>query len=315
MDAVRNAPTERTQAQLPNLVIAGVAKGGTTSLFRYLAQHPDICASRTKELRYFEPLRYGEPMSPLESYARHFSHCSGQRYRMEATPGYFGGGRPIAKAIDETLDGARVIVCLREPIQRCWSWYRFVRSRARIPKEMQFGSYLDTCMDLHEAGLDGLRVNQPYSGLRGGCYDESMGSWLELFGDRLHIEFFDDIVTDPHSTVERILRWLGLDVGVAAGFQYDVENRTVQYSNRTAQQVALWLNRRGEQFFDRHAGLKRVLRSAYYAVNQDSTAEVLEAAARERLSAFYVPHNQKLVDVLRSTGYDRRPAWLSDVTS
>ena len=48
-----------TEPRLPNLVIAGVPKAGTTSLFNYLAQHPDICPSDVKETRYFEPLRYG----------------------------------------------------------------------------------------------------------------------------------------------------------------------------------------------------------------------------------------------------------------
>jgi hypothetical protein len=36
-------------------------------------------------------------------YARHFEHCTGERYRMEATPGYFGGGRPVATAMRDTL--------------------------------------------------------------------------------------------------------------------------------------------------------------------------------------------------------------------
>src|SRR5688500_8554449 len=64
--------------RLPNLIIAGVPKGGTTSLFRYLAQHPDICAARNKELRYFDAVRYGEPVAPLSSYAEHFGHWTGQ---------------------------------------------------------------------------------------------------------------------------------------------------------------------------------------------------------------------------------------------
>src|SRR3954469_17559171 len=154
--------------QLPNLIIAGVSKGGTTSLFRYLAQHPDICPSPIKELRCFEPLRYGEPLTPIESYARHFEHCTGQGYRMEATPSYFGGGRPVATAMRDSLDDdARVLVCLREPVQRCWSWYQFVRGRGRIPKTMGFERYFGICEELHSAGLDGLRENQPYSGLLG----------------------------------------------------------------------------------------------------------------------------------------------------
>src|SRR3954452_21837040 len=111
--------------RLPNLGIAGVSKGGTTSLFRYLAQHHDICPSEVKEVRYFEPLRYGEALASIETYARRFEHCAGRRYRMEGTPSYFGGGRSVASAVRETLgDDARVLVCLREPVRRCWSWYQ-----------------------------------------------------------------------------------------------------------------------------------------------------------------------------------------------
>jgi hypothetical protein len=43
--------------KLPNLIIAGAQKAGTSSLFWYLAQHPQICASDRKELRYFTPRR------------------------------------------------------------------------------------------------------------------------------------------------------------------------------------------------------------------------------------------------------------------
>jgi hypothetical protein len=302
--------------QLPNLIIAGVSKGGTTSLFRYLAQHPDICPSPIKELRYFEPLRYGEPLAPIESYARHFGHCTGQRYRMEATPSYFGGGRPVATAIRDSLDDdARVLVCLREPVQRCWSWYQFVRSRARIPKAMGFERYLDLCEELHSAGLDGLRENQPYTGLLGGCYDEWLEAWQELFGERLHILFFDDLVADPRSAVVETLRWLEADERAAAEFRYTVENRSVQYRSRPVLAAALFLNRRGERFLTRHGGVKRILRSAYDVVNRDPAAEVLQPPARDRLASFYAPHNEGLAATLRSAGISGLPAWLTQCTA
>jgi hypothetical protein len=300
---------------LPNLIIAGVSKGGTTSLFRYLAQHPDICPSTIKELRYFEPVRYGEPLGPIESYARHFGHCTGQRYRMEATPSYFGGGRPVATAMHDSLDDdARVLVCLREPVQRCWSWYQFVRGRGRIPKAMGFETYLDACEELHSAGLDGRRENQPYSGLLGGCYDEWLQAWQELFGERLHVLFFDDLVADPRSAVVATLRWLAVDERPAADFKYTVENRSVQYRSRPVLEAALFLNRRAEQFFARHGGLKRVLRSAYHVVNRDPATEVLPPAARDRLAAFYAPHNAGLAAALRSAGIGDVPDWLARST-
>ncbi|MDQ4033773.1 MAG: sulfotransferase [Actinomycetota bacterium] len=310
-DAVVTPPLAGRTTRLPNLVIAGVAKAGTTSLFRYLSQHPDVCASRIKELRYFEPLRYGEPLASVESYAQHFRHCGNQKFSMEATPGYFGGGRPLAVALLNTLNDPRVIVSFRDPGQRCWSWYRFVRSRARIPKDMTFDAYLDRCEHLRRVGVDHFREHQPFFGLSGGCYDQWIDAWLEIFGERLRIEFFEDLVRDPRSTIEAICRWLDIDAEVAAGFQYEIENKTVQYKNKSIQKAALFLNRRGEQFFEHHRSLKRALRGTYYLLNRDSGAEQLNPAARERLAEFYAPHNERLAVKLGNAGLSRWPAWLA----
>jgi hypothetical protein len=296
---------------LPNLVIAGVAKAGTTSLFRYLAQHPDVCPSSVKEARYFTGLRYDEPLPPLADYTGLFAHCAGQRYRMEATPGYFPGGGVVARAIDQLLPGSRVVVSLRDPVHRCWSWYRFVRSTARIPRDLGFAAYLDRCTELHREGVDHLREHQPFWGLGGGCYDRWIDDWLEVFDERVRIEFFEDLVARPQEVTEELCRWLDVDTAVCAGFGYHVENRTVQYRNRRLQRLALSLNRGGERYFGRHPGLKRALRGTYYRVNADTGAERLDPESRERLAAFYAPHNERLATSLAAAGRDRLPAWLA----
>ena len=123
---------------LPNLIIAGIRKGGTTSLSHYLGQHPDICSSELKKVGYFLPLKYGEPTESLDSYAAHFDHCGSARYRMEATTGYFLGGASIACSMTELLPDARVLIVLREPVDALWSHYRFVRSHLRIPMTWTF---------------------------------------------------------------------------------------------------------------------------------------------------------------------------------
>src|SRR4051812_35809281 len=71
--------------RFPNLLIAGVSRAGTTSMFHYLGQHSEICTSDVKELRYFTPLRYGEPLAPVDTYTGHFQGCLGRRYALEAT--------------------------------------------------------------------------------------------------------------------------------------------------------------------------------------------------------------------------------------
>jgi hypothetical protein len=295
---------------LPNLVIGGVAKAGTTSLFRYLAQHPAVCPSDVKELRYFSALRYGEELAPLDSYRKHFRHWAGEQYRMESTPGYYAGGRLVADTMDSLLPDVRMLVSFRDPVQRCWSWFRFVRSTARIPKDMSFADYLDRCEELHRDDVDGTRDNQPFWGLGGGCYDTWLEPWLEVFGPRFRVAFFEDVIRDPRTVVEGVCGWLGIDQAVCADFRYSVENKTVQYKNKQLQKAALSVNRRTETFFAEHPQLKRVLRGAYYRVNSEDSQDRLGAAERRRLEEFYAPHNQRLAASLAAAGVLDVPDWL-----
>ena len=175
---------------------------------------------------------------------------------------------------------------------------------------MGFPAYLDRCAELHRAGVDHLRAHQPFWGLGGGCYDRWIDDWLEIFGERLRIEFFEDLVAQPQVVTEALCAWLGLDTDACGGFAYHVENRTVHYRHRGLQRLALALNRGGETFFGRHPALKRTLRGAYYGVNANPSTEQLDAESRERLAAFYAGNNERLATSLAAAGRDRLPAWL-----
>ena len=297
-------------SRLPNLIIAGVTKAGTTSLFRYLSQHPAICASDEKELRHFLPLRYGEPVGPLATYADHFSHCAQEPYAMEASPGYFYGGAAVARAIDEALDAPRVVIVLREPGERCYSFYNFMRSRAKLPQDADFDSWLDRCEQLHRAGVDQRPEHHDYSGLGAGCYSDWLQPWLDTFGDRLKVLFFDDLSADPAATVADLCAWLGIDPEVAAGFEYRVENKTRQFRHERLQKAALSWNRANVLFFERHQTLKRLLRTIYYTVNRAPAGPRPSPAARRRLTAFYAPYRERLVAQLGPERLEGAPAWL-----
>lgn len=300
---------EPTLQRLPNLVVIGVGKAGTTSLFEYMGAHPDICLSENKELRYFTPLRYGEPLAPLATYAQHFAHCVDARYAAEATPGYFYGGRAIARAMRESCGSMRVLLSLREPGDRCWSWFQFVKSRMRIPRELTFEDYLDRCEQLHEEGVDGLVENQPYHGIGGGCYADWLDEWVDEFGSDLHVVFFDDLVSNPRVVVEKVFGWLGLDRGPAETADLEARNRTAQYRNRTAQRIAVSVNERGERFFRRHPDLKRRLRSGYYTLNRAEPWDAMSTAARHRLDEFYRPYNVRLSEQLTRLGLEVPAGW------
>lgn len=301
------------QAALPNLVIAGVTKAGTTSLFRYLAQHPDVFPSDVKELRYFQPLRHAQPLAPLEDYAAHFTGRTRERYAMESTPGYFYGGRPLAAGMRDVLGEVKVVVSLRDPVERCWSWYNFMRSRARLDKGMSFEEYLDRCLALHESGGDDTVENQPFWGVGGGCYDRWIDEWYDELGDDFRVIFFEDLVSEPQQTTAELCRWLDLPVAPTTGFRYDVENKTEQYRSKGLQRAALHLNRSGGRYFGRHLGLKRRLRRAYYAVNREAAAASARpsAAAVSRLREFYRPHVRALARAVTDHQQVVHPTWLT----
>lgn len=303
--------TADVSSTLPNLVIVGVAKAATTSLFRYLAQHPDIYPADLKELRYFTPLRYGEPLPPIETYAAHFRGRTTQRYAVEATPGYFPGGRAVAEGIERTLNGARTILSLRDPSDRCWSYFRFVKSRVRIPQHMDFDTYLDRCEELHRLGIDGDREHQPFWGLGAGCYSMWFPSWVEVFGERLRVVFFDDVMQEPQSAVTEICGWLGLDTAPVAGFDYATDNKSEQYRHRRLQQTALALNRGAERFFTRHRRLKRSLTRVYHATNSQPVGAKPSAETWARLAEFYRPHTLVMSRQLSAAGVHEQPSWLS----
>lgn len=294
--------------RVASLVVIGVSKAGTTSLFEYLGQHPEIGQSDLKELRYFSPARYGEPLEPLEFYTQHFRHCRDEMYAMEATPGYFYGGRPLARAMLQTCGSLRAILSLREPGDRCWSWFRFVKSRMRVPKGLGFDDYLDICESLRESRIDGTRENAAYWGLGGGCYSEWLDDWIDELGDDLRVMFFEDLVNHPEAVVRDLYAWLKLDPSPAEVIELQVANKTEQYRNKAIQRVAVTVNRHGERFFRRHPLLKRGLRSGYYTINR-AARDTMSPAARERLDIFYRPYNRRLQDQLRNLELTLPESW------
>jgi hypothetical protein len=312
MDDRTRAPVRREH--LPDLVIAGVTKAGTTSLFWWLSQHPDVCGSDVKEVRYFSAIRHGRPLPPLERYAAHFGHRGDEQYAMEASPAYAYGGRPLAETIARVLDDPHILICLREPVERFVSFHAFMRSRLAIPRTMTLADYLERCREMRETGEDRQRENFPYYALSTGYYDEYIPDWFDVFGDRLRIVFFDDLVGRPRATLEAIVTWLGLDPAPVAGFDLTPENRTVPVRSAAAQRAALATNRRLRRFFGRHRSLKRNLRAAYLAANADRRSRPDTNTSREDLEVLrllYRASTDHLGRLLVEQGYEQLPAWLS----
>jgi hypothetical protein len=304
----------RSGQRLANLLLAGVGRAGTTSLFWYLSQHPEVCASAEKEPRYFLALSEADEgasgvLPPIEEYARCFEPCSRERYRMEATPGYFHGGPRLIQGLRTMLEEPRIVILLRDPIARIWSIYRYATSHLLLPEGTTFERYIERCQEFDRERRLRPVQGQAYWSIRANHYIDYIRPWLDEFGRDLHVVFFEDLATSPREIVEQLCVWLQIDPGPVASFDLSVENRSIRYRSRGLQKVALALNSEG--FFRRHRRLKARLRDVYYRLNDRGGKETMPAAVRGQLEAMFASPNQRLAEALGTRGYTDLPGWLT----
>lgn len=298
-----------TKAALPNFIIVGVSRAGTTTLFNALAAHPEVCASATKETRYFQAARYGEPLPPLADYQANFRRCSGEPVTMECTPDYFYGGAATAAAIKQVCD-PRVAIVLREPIERLISFFRFMQVRLQLPAEMTLQDYVERCQAIPEDAMND-RANNVFTGLWGGQYARCLPHWLSAFPGRCDVLFFDDLVAQPAAVLADQCRRLGIDPAGAA-VRSAAENTSAGYRSPTAQRLAAAAAKRSRAVFRRYPALYSWSRRAYERVNQRPAEPTpIPQTARRAVHAVYQPWNDLLVQQLRDAGVDRLPAWLA----
>ncbi len=195
---------------LPDVVIIGAQRGGTTSLFDWLAAHPSVAASTTKEVHYFD--RYyanGEGW-----YRSHFPLKFVPGLSMEATPYLLF--YPLApERIAADLPGStRFVVLLRDPVQRAVSHYwHSVRLQAEnepLPRALALEEErLAGQEELVRAGGESFAYRN-FSYKARGHYAEQLRRWFAVIDrERFLVMPSEALFTDPRGPA-RVLAWLGL---------------------------------------------------------------------------------------------------------
>jgi hypothetical protein len=297
-----------------NLIIAGTGKSGTTSLFHYLCQHPDICGARIKETHFFSPLREGKSIGPLSDYAAYFDGCGNERYRLEATPAYCTGGAPLIAAIKQSLYRPRIVIVLRDPTERLWDSFRYMKSKLIVEGSLEFKDYLDEAHRLRAEGMDTAEENRLFSWARG-FYAEWVIEWMDAFGDDLRVVFFEHMVKGPAGVVGEICKWLELDTRPVATFDYAHHNPTRGTKSRLLQGAAYGVERVAKPVLRVYPGLRARFKGAYVALNARASEDRLDPDLRHRLNETYRSSNARVASELRARGYDELPGWLAEAES
>jgi Sulfotransferase family len=200
---------------LPNFIVIGAAKAGTTALYWYLAEHPAVFMSAIKETNYFaygvdadgrllygDPEHHAFPVKTLAEYEQLFAEAGQARAIGEASPIYLECPQ-AAQRIRERVPAARLVCALRHPVERAYSDYlMFLRSRGRR---------FDPRTDLSPAAA-WARPDSHW--MRVSRYAESLQRYLDRFPrDQLHVLLFDDLKRAPVEAVQAVYRFLDVDPG------------------------------------------------------------------------------------------------------
>lgn len=179
---------------LPNFVIIGAMKAGTTSLFTYLKAHPQIFMSNRKEPNFFGDDRNWE--KGLHWYKRHFTGAESAIATGEASPQYtMGHWFPHAPArMASLIPEARLIYLIRHPIERMQSQYLHFRAEGRESRPIERA----------------LREEEGYLNLSRYAYQ--LERYLEHFPlEHLLILTTTDLEQDPYRTLGRTFQFLAVD--------------------------------------------------------------------------------------------------------
>lgn len=296
--------------KLANLIIAGVNKAGSTSLFHYLTAHPDICGSKDKETCYFLPLLYNEPLQPISSYEDQFSHCTYSTYRLEATPAYIFGGIKIASEIRNTLDDVKIIIILKDPVDRLVSFYQRKKATFQLPAELTLREYVKLCLNKTPQELE-LRENQVYTGISLGMYYQFIEPWLKIFGSNIKVVFFDDFKKDTSLFMNDLSKWLQIDSEFYKDFEFDIKNKSLNYKNRMLHRIAVSANNAGQRFWRTNPDLKKRILGVYYKFNGSSFKnQDVDDETLKFLREHFVPANTELHKILNSYHINNLPKWI-----
>lgn len=216
----------------PNLFIVGAPKSGTSSLYRYLGDHPDIFMTDLKEPHFFgrDLVRVNRPSPDLSRYLSRYTEAEGFQLRGEASTSYLQSRSAPHEIIDLSPD-ARIIILLRNPVDVMYALH---------------GEHLlsgfEELHDFEEAlEAESFRRNGRRQPNRPGMlnllfyrdvvdYPRHVRRYFKVFGrSSVLVLFFEEFFTKPEHFFKEVLRFLGVDDSWSPEFEVVNPSKRIRF--------------------------------------------------------------------------------------
>ena len=285
---------------LPNLLIIGAAKSGTTSLYNYLSQHSDLFTSSHKEPHFLINNEIGKTRIPngiteLKSYMDLFLGKDSFKYRVEASTMYLQFPDISIKNIRKYLDAdTKIIIMLRNPIDRAFSGYNHVK-RFNLAENLSFENALELSEDRYHTNVN-ITPASRYKNI--GLYYEMVKKFMKEFNESLHIIIYEDFISEPQKELDKVCSFLSIN--------------QIQFNVNSKYMVGGWQWKSPflKKFFLSKGIIKKLFRFLFplsslraflkknIIRNQTSKVPMMKKATREHLLEYYYNDIVKLSKLL-----------------
>lgn len=195
----------------PNFFLVGAAKAGTTSVYAYLSQHPQVFFPCIKEPHFFTQVRpsrqqrfFVEAVTDRAEYVRLFREARGFHVVADASPSYLWHP-DVPHRIRAQVPDAKIAILLRDPVERAYSHY-LMDYREGI-QDLPFYDALVHDLSRREKGWG---ISSLYFEL--GQYAQQVSRYLETFPpEQIRILFFEDFRRDVKRSLSELIKFLELD--------------------------------------------------------------------------------------------------------
>lgn len=300
---------------LPNFFVIGAAKSGTTSLYHYLREHPQIYMSPVKEPEFFsymgEKFDARNPrlapaifaITEWEKYEALFKKVKDEAAVGEASPGYIYSPEAPAR-IKKYLPHAKLIAILRDPVERAYSHFTMRLNKSTERALEPLGNF-EEALDAEENRIrDGWLAGWHYR--RRGFYYEQLKRYYDLFdGAQIRVYLYEDLKNAP-KVLEEIYQFLGVNPGFMPEFRrvhnqgkYNATIKNAAWHHFLIRDNAL--KSAVKRLFNKadRLRLKKYLLEKNMAFEKKPSLPGLTPEIRQKLLKGYRPDILKLQDLIR----------------
>lgn len=241
---------------LPNFIVIGTQKGGTSSLFNYLLQNPNILPGYKKEVKFFD----GNYHKGLDWYRYNYPLMSQMNKSLaqtgEASPSYVF--HPLVpQRIKEALPNIKLVLLLRNPVARAYSHYQGNLRKGH--ETLSFEEAIEQEENRLEGEKEAIIADQHYpmyrylvySYLARGRYIEQIKNWLRSFPlEQILILRSEDLFNSPQEVYTRVLAFLGLPDWKIDNFEIINVWRYESMKSQTEQKLIEYFNPFNQELFE-----------------------------------------------------------------